>query len=644
MNRKSIILAAVMSSAALLASCATGSGIVPAGGPQCAAVPEKPEKTGLFLLDNPADMNVTMQGNSQVAWNVVKSKIVPAKPNTWYRASAEIQTALKPGAGKLHFRVRQIGKNDHSLVYSNIAELQAALLDYSCHSGVFLTQSETVKLQVYYQIFKLDGTASFRNLKLEEISEEEAEKIRSAYQVPPAFFTPPVYAYAGEKELPWGYRITAMLMAKEQIPAKITIRLPELSVEACEAAKVNAFATSRIKLDSPLRKGKYTVLMTALDAEGKELSREERVLRVIDRPKPPVRLPVKSVEIDSAGNTVINGRPVLLNGIYHVYTEPQVREVAEAGFNTVIAWELTPEKYLKMLNWISKYDLYSDCVIKRLEPGPLADLLKVIGKHPSIVSFDPEDEPDIKDITQEKILPRVEQIREARPGIPMRISCSKPESVGKYGVSADILCAHNYVIPFDGLPRQAKSTSTVIDAFPEPRKHSPQMTLQSWLHWHDITYRPQTPEQTRSLAYIALICGAKGLWWYSFIDTGTWDVRSVPSVWTAFKGLNAELADLEELILTGKRLPVKIETLNAQGTILESGVVAAVWQLPGRTVLAAVNTLKDPVSARITGLPGEKITELFADDAAYEFKSGAVDFPLPPETTRVFEIQMAPAK
>ena len=552
----------------------------------------------------------------------------------------EIQTALKPGSGNLRFRVRQIGENDRSLIYANIAELKPSLLNYSLYSGVFMTQTDTVALQVYYQLSNADGTASFRNLKLEEISEEEAEKIRAAYQVPPAFFAPPVYAYEGEQELPWGYRITATLMAKEQLPAKITIRLPELQEESSADAELNSHVCRNLVLKQPLKKGKYTVLMTALDASGKELTKEERILRVIDRPKPSVRLPVKSVEIDPAGNTVINGKPVLLNGLYHVYTEPQVREVAEAGFNTVIAWEPTPEKYLKMLDWISKNGLYSDCVIKRLKPEPLAELLKVIGNHPSIVSFDPEDEPDLKDITPERILPRVDQIRTACPGKPIRISCSNPETVKKYSLCSDIVCAHHYVIPFGGLPLQVKSTSTVVNTFPEPRKHSPQMTLQSWLHWHDITCRPQTPEQTRSLAYIALICGAKGLWWFSFISID-WDVRNVPSIWTALKGLNAELVDLNDIILTGKRLPVKIEVPESRG---ETPVVVAVWQLPGRTVLAAVNTLKEPVSARITGLPGEKLMELFADDAAYEVKSGTAEFPLPPETTRVFEIQMVPAK
>ena len=182
-----------------------------------------------ILLDNPKEMNVTMKGDPESTWVVRRSRIVPAKPNTWYRATAEIKVALNPGTGRLLFKVRQIGKNDKSLVYSDIARLKPALLNYCPYSNVFLTNHNTEQLQVYYQLFKADGTASFRNLKLEEVSKAEAEKIRSAYKIPSAFFAPPVYAYEQERELPWGYRITTEFLAKDQIPARIMIRFPELN-------------------------------------------------------------------------------------------------------------------------------------------------------------------------------------------------------------------------------------------------------------------------------------------------------------------------------------------------------------------------------------------------------------------------------
>ena len=413
---------------------------------------------GTVLLDNPREMNRTLKGDPGKTWVVWRSKVVPAKPNTWYRASVEIRTAFQPGPGNLSVRVRQVGENGKSLIYSNIATLKPSRLDYCPYSDVFLTRAGTVGLQVYYQLSKLDGTAFFRNLKLEELSEEEAEKIRSAYRVPPAYFTPPVCAYEGEQELPWGYRITAEFQKKEDTPAKIAIRLPQLSASASQAAKVNEFAHSRLKLAQPLQKGKYTVVMTALDSAGKVLAKEERLLRVIARPQTAFRLPVKKVEVDAEGNTLINGKPVLLNAIYHVYKESEVREVADAGFNTVIAWERTPAKYLEMLEWIRKYGLYSDCVIKNLPDDQLAELLSTIGGHPSIVSFDPEDEPDIKDIKPEQLQPKIERIRQTCPGIPMRISCSGPGAVKRFGDCAQIIGAHRYVIPFGGLPLQVKST------------------------------------------------------------------------------------------------------------------------------------------------------------------------------------------
>ena len=83
------------------------------------------------VLDNPKNMSITMKGKPGVKWNVRRSAAVPAKPNTWYRASAEIKTALKPGPGKLLFRVMQFGDKDKSLVFPVIASLQPCILDYT---------------------------------------------------------------------------------------------------------------------------------------------------------------------------------------------------------------------------------------------------------------------------------------------------------------------------------------------------------------------------------------------------------------------------------------------------------------------------------------------------------------------------------
>ncbi|MBE6372367.1 MAG: hypothetical protein E7055_09885 [Lentisphaerae bacterium] len=586
---------------------------------------------GTILLDNPKELNLTVKGIPDKTWVVRKSREIPGKPNTWYRVTLEIKTALKPGPGVLTVRVRNIRANGKSLVYNDIARLKPAFLNYSLYSATFFTKPETARLQVYFQLSRLDGTASFRNLKLEELSEEEAAKERAAFQVAPAWFSPPVYAYEGERELSWGYRVSADFLAPDMIPDRIGFKLPQLQAEGSEKVKINTHACHKLRLKEPLRKGKYQIVMTALDKAGKELAREERILRVIARPQTAHRLPVKSVRLDRSGNTVINGKPVLLNGLYHVYTEAEIREVADAGFNTVIAWEPGPEKYLKMLNHISKYDLYADCVLKLLRGEKLTALLQKIGSHPSVISFDAVDEPDIKDIRPAVIRECVDQVRKECPDKLIRISCSSSDAVKTFGQYAEIICSHNYVIPFGGLPMQAKYSSQVTGSVPGSEKNSPQLTLQSWIHWHDMTRKPQTPEQTRSLAYIALISGAKGLWWYSFIDKGSWDVRSVPSIWTTFKGLNAELNELAPLILTGKKTVLKNESA-------EPGILGALWESPERTVLVAVNPEKKAAEVQFS-VSGKKAAELFADDAEYPVNSGKLKLELPAETTRIFELE-----
>ncbi len=585
---------------------------------------------GTVLLDNPKELNLTVKGIPDKTWVVRKSREIAGKPNTWYRVTLEIKTALKPGPGVLTVKVRNIRANGKSLVYSDIARLKPAFLNYSLYSATFYTKPETARLQVYFQLSRLDGSASFRNLKLEELSEEEAAKERAAFKVAPAWFSPSVYAYEGEQELTWGYRVSADFLASEMIPDRICLKLPQLQAEGSEKVKINTHACPKLRLKEPLRKGKYQIVMTALDKAGKELSREERVLRVIARPKTAPRLPVKSVRLDRNGNAVINGKPVLLNGLYHVYTESEIREVADAGFNTVIAWEPGPEKYLKMLNHISKHDLYADCVLKLLRGEKLTTLLQKIGSHPSVISYDAVDEPDIKDIRPAMIQECVDQVRRECPGKLIRISCSSSDAVKTFGQYAEIICSHNYVIPFGGLPMQAKYSSLVTGSVPGSEKNSPQLTLQSWIHWHDMTRKPQTPEQTRSLAYIALISGAKGLWWYSFIDKGSWDVRSVPSIWTTFKGLNAELNELAPLILTGKKTVLKNESA-------EPGILGARWESPERTVLVAVNPEKKAAEVQFS-VSGKKAAELFADDAEYPVNSGKLKFELPAETTRIFEL------
>ena len=579
------------------------------------------------LLDKPRGMETVFHGKPERSYHNIRSKIVPAKPNTWYRLSVDIKCAFKPGKGSLKVNVRNIRKNGKSIVYSEIVKLAPAFLEFNHFTGIFLTTPETASLQVYYHLIHMDGYAEFKNLRLEELSAEEAEKARKALDTKPAYFSAPVYAYSGETSLPWGYRISADLLKKEDIPAKITFALPELGILENAEPELNKHAVYKAALKNKLACGKYKIIMSALGKNGKVLEKQESFLRVINRPVYAKRLPVKSVAIDDKGNTLINGKAVLLNGLYHVYTAEEFRQVADAGFNSVLAWTDKPDTYLKMLDNMKACDLYADCVLKLVKDEKLQQTIKAIGGHETIISFDPVDEPDIRNVTPERIMETVNQVKKLFPNRLTRISLAGATYAKNYVSCVDIMAAHDYVIPFGGLPHLAKTADEVVKVCGKGK--SPQLTLQSWIHWHDPKRVPQTPEQTVAMAYLSLIHGAKGLWWYSFIDHGTWDVRTVPSIWTTFKGLNAQLNELSDVILTGKRLPVKSNNDMAD---------CAVWETAKRSILAVVNKGKNKADVQLSGIPGSKVKELFADNEEYSVKSGKTVIRMNAESARVFEI------
>ena len=563
--------------------------------------------------------------NRYVNW---RSPELAAKPNTWYRASADIKMSVKDTPGQIRFRVRQVAENGKSIRYANIAVLKPITLDFENHSNIFMTTANCKSLQVYYILDRIDGEVSFRNLRLEEIPREEAEKIIAANRVEPVFFSSPVYAYTGEKTLDWGYRIAKLFIDPAKMSAKITFDIPELNIHAEDTAvATDKHVCHKIRLDSPLAKGKYNISMKAFDADNKEVMSQNFVLKVIDRPDYAKRLPVKSISIDAEGNTLINGKKTLMHGLYHVYSPQEAVDINYAGFNAIIAWAPTPAKYKNMLDFAADNDLYSDCVLKFISGKKLDDLMAEIKDHPSVVSWDIVDEPAIRNIKPHRLMPCVNQLRAYNTGKPLRISFSDPTAPPDYRECYDIAAVHKYPIPFGGGIKAFDNFTRLVNSyFPVPRKNSPHFTLQIWISGHDNTRRPITADQIRSQAYIALINGIKGLWWYSFREKGSWDIRTVPGMWSAFKGLNAELFKLEKYIF-GKR------------TIINTGnpdVIAAKFEIDDRGIVIVTNLSKTAQKAVLPGITGVK--GLFdADDA--EKADGLVRVELPGEKTKIFEIK-----
>ena len=268
---------------------------------------------------------------------------------------------------------------------------------------------------------------------------------------------------------------------------------------------------------------------------------------------------------------------------------------------------------------MAKNNIYANCVLKNIRDAKLAALMKVIKDHPAVFSWDIVDEPAIRNITPADISACVSQVRALKTGRPLRISFSDPTAVKSYQACYDMPAVHKYVLPFDGLAKQGEIIRGI--AREVSAGQSPQITLQSWVHWHDESQRPQTAEQTRSQAYLVLINGAKGFWWYHFTTA-----YRIPHIWGALRKLNAELFELEPMF-TGKRVVLKSSRPEVEAAQFTGG---------GRSIVVMVNTAKGTAKVKLSGINGKTLVELFAAENATVTGN---EFTVAPQDTRIFEVK-----
>ena len=143
----------------------------------------------------------------------------------------------------------------------------------------------------------------------------------------------------------------------------------------------------------------------------------------------------------------------------------------------------------------------------------------------------------------------------------------------------------------------------------------------------------QSVAQTRAMTYLAINHGAKGLYYYSFIDPGSWDIRNYPRLWSTFIGLNNEITTLSKIILEGK----KIKQIN----VLPVTIDFASWEYKGNRYIIAVNTLEKNIDALLFAKDWKKfkLKEMFSNKKFVICKSkNSFKRKFTPLQTKIFKI------
>lgn len=335
--------------------------------------------------------------------------------------------------------------------------------------------------------------------------------------------------------------------------------------------------------------------------------------------------------LDDHGALLRSGKPCFPVGLYHVKPEDYSR-LQEQGF-TAAQGPVTanPRQLTQALQAAGKSNLglivplYAGGSPARRMPL-IQQEMKAAGRQPAAWGWKLLDEPESRPDVANELPNAYRRLRQADKTRPFVVTVSDLDEAGTWAHFCDVL-------EVTALPLPEQPLGLVAERMATARK-----VLQPWqglfallqAGWSAAPGGQPTTQQARAMAYMAILNGATGIFWYALRDPG-WNLAETP-LWTQFGALNQEISKLGLQALTGQPLSVLVEG---------GAVQAAAWETPDGATIAAVNgqdvaqtvTLKLPRPVSVAQTSGEL--------AQVQTVDGALQVTLGPAGTALIEATLA---
>ena len=282
------------------------------------------------------------------------------------------------------------------------------------------------------------------------------------------------------------------------------------------------------------------------------------------------------------GTLLIDGKPEFPFGWYHVSwaTSLQdrldfIKSIGEAGFNVAHLSCTKAEDWKAVLDQSEKVGVK---VITEYN-GDYPALINTYKDHPAVMAWNPGDEPDGQGISPEEMLRRANSFRDIDPNHPAYMVLCVPPTYAKYAGSADIIAPDIYPVPHGKVSDVFKF---LISARTEASKNDRPIwaVVQCFGYAAANTWRVPTVDECRNMTYQALLAGAKGIIYYTYLDSG-FEVRKFPELWQGMKDLVPEINIMKPFLMSG--LPVAIKTSS-------DDILAGVWKSQKDHMVIVANT------------------------------------------------------
>jgi hypothetical protein len=259
----------------------------------------------------------------------------------------------------------------------------------------------------------------------------------------------------------------------------------------------------------------------------------------------------KPKNLTENGTILHQGKPFFPIGMYHVGLA-DYPVLAENGFNAIQGDATNDlEKFKASLDAAQKYGLAVDVplyggaqVIKNLQSS--LEKIQRFADHPALLCWKIIDEPNLRPEISHEVPPVYRALKAADSKNPIELTISGGAALEHWGDFADIAQVDVYPLPTRPLTDVSDNARLAMNAL-KPWQNLSFVVQCGWTA--DLSNQP-SPAQARSMVYLSLIEGAKGIWWYSMHDPG-WDLTKSP-LWPQMKAINAEIKVLAEPLMLGR--------------------------------------------------------------------------------------------
>jgi len=268
----------------------------------------------------------------------------------------------------------------------------------------------------------------------------------------------------------------------------------------------------------------------------------------------------KPAALTADGTLLWNGKPFFPIGMYHAGGDDNYKLLAENGFNAVQGDAvLDLDKFKASLDLAQKYGLavdvplYNGMKVKANLANSL-EKVKRFADHPAILDWKIFDEPHIHPDGGVAIdIPSAYRaLKAADPNHPFELTLNSAATQQFWSNFCDIVQPDVYPLPRFPVTKVSDMAKGAHELM-QPWQNLSMVLQSGWVA--DLSNQPSF-EQARSMVYLALINGAKGIWWYSMHDPD-WDLTKTP-LWPHMKEINAEVKVLSEPLMLGENVTVQV--------------------------------------------------------------------------------------